>query len=307
MTSFTGDISFPQDSPGQRYVSVYALHAGSLFPPHVEAFGDSIRQSGSLKAPSFSFLVEHEVHGRLLFDLGLRKDGKGYPPAWDEIVAQLKVDCSKDVADLLQEGGVQPGSINSIVYSHLHFDHVGDLAPFPQAELIVGADTAVLMQKTYPSDPTGLWPEWPSGQKVRYVNYSDADAPARPIAPLGSFTRVLDLYNDGSFYLLDAPGHLPGHLAALARVSPDSFILLAGDCCHHRQYYTPGVRLVSQEHHHDIDVARDTMERLKRMNKERNVVLVLAHESQRLEEGMPLFPRSLNEWAKEEMARKPGA
>ncbi|KAJ7209134.1 hypothetical protein GGX14DRAFT_566312 [Mycena pura] len=40
---------------------------------------------------------------------------------------------------------------------------------------------------------------------------------------------------DGSFYLMDTPGmqHLPGHLTALARVTPASFIVLGGDTYHH--------------------------------------------------------------------------
>ncbi|EED80741.1 predicted protein [Postia placenta Mad-698-R] len=312
MTSMISQTSLPQDSPaGQRYVSVYALHAGSIFLPDSDVFEDSIGKDGGLTVPSFAFLIDHEVHGKFMFDLGLRKGGKGYPPAWDETLIELKVDCSKNVADLLQEGGVQPSSINSIIYRyskacgpHLHFDHVGDLTPFPHAELIVGADTAALMQQTYPGDPTSLWPEWPAGQKVRYLHFGDADAPARPIAPFHSFARALDLYGDGSFYLLDAPGHLPGHLAALARVSPNAFILLAGDCCHNRQCYTPGVRLVSRENYHDIETARDTVERLKRMNGEPNVVLVLAHERERLEDSMPLFPQRLNEWVTTEIVRK---
>ncbi len=37
-----------------------------------------------------------------------------------------------------------------------------------------------------------------------------------------------DLYVDGSLYLLDTPGHWPGHMCALARTTPDTFILLEG-------------------------------------------------------------------------------
>lgn len=51
---------------------------------------------------------------------------------------------------------------------------------------------------------------------------------------VGEF-RALDFFGDGSFYLLDTPGHAVGHLAGLARTttSPDSFILMGGDLCHH--------------------------------------------------------------------------
>ncbi|KAL7930234.1 hypothetical protein V8C35DRAFT_324467 [Trichoderma chlorosporum] len=50
---------------------------------------------------------------------------------------------------------------------------------------------------------------------------------------------ALDFYGDGSFYVLDTPGHDHGHISALARTystsaehDKDTFILLAVDACH---------------------------------------------------------------------------
>lgn len=44
-----------------------------------------------------------------------------------------------------------------------------------------------------------------------------------------------DFFGDGSFYLLDTPGHAIGHLGGLARTTtnPDTFIFMGGDLCHH--------------------------------------------------------------------------
>ena len=51
---------------------------------------------------------------------------------------------------------------------------------------------------------------------------------------IGRF-RALDFFGDGSFYLLDAPGHDVGHLNGLVRTTsnPDTFIFLGGDTVHH--------------------------------------------------------------------------
>lgn len=51
---------------------------------------------------------------------------------------------------------------------------------------------------------------------------------------IGSF-RAVDFHGDGSFYLIDTPGHAIGHLAGLARTTtnPDTFIMMGGDLCHH--------------------------------------------------------------------------
>ena len=56
---------------------------------------------------------------------------------------------------------------------------------------------------------------------------------------IGRF-NALDYFGDGSFYLLDAPGHAIGHLCGLARTSTasspndkDTFIFMGADTCHH--------------------------------------------------------------------------
>ena len=63
--------------------------------------------------------------------------------------------------------------------------------------------------------------------------------------------RALDFFHDGSFYLLDTPGHAPGHLSALCRTtSPPStstqtptFIFLGGDSAHHAGIFRPSRHL----------------------------------------------------------------
>ncbi|PCH35012.1 Metallo-hydrolase/oxidoreductase [Wolfiporia cocos MD-104 SS10] len=291
------------DIEGQKYVLVYALHAGSFYLPDKEVFEDSLEAKTGSQVPSFAFLIEHDVHGRLMFDPGLRKHGQGYPPAWEETLQEFTVDCPRDVVDLLEEGGVSPSSIRTVVYSHLHFDHVGDLAPFTSAEVILGGEAAELMEDTYPRNPDSLWQEFPAGHKVCYIDF---ETDQRGLSPLGSFNRAVDFFRDGSLYLLDAPGHFPGHLAALARVSTNKFVLLAADCCHNRLCYNPGHRLISRENYHDVQVARDTVQRLKIMDRTEGVLVILAHERERLDE-MPLFPNSLNHRAQTQIGKKTNA
>jgi len=45
----------------------------------------------------------------------------------------------------------------------------------------------------------------------------------------------MDFFEDGSFYVLDTPGHAIGHLGALVRTTenPTSFLFLGGDMYHH--------------------------------------------------------------------------
>jgi len=57
---------------------------------------------------------------------------------------------------------------------------------------------------------------------------------------IGKF-EAFDFYGDGSFYLLNTPGHAIGHLCALARttVDPPTFMFLGGDIAHHGGEFRP--------------------------------------------------------------------
>lgn len=71
-----------------------------------------------------------------------------------------------------------------------------------------------------------------SGRDVREITFSSQGLKA------GDFPAH-DFFGDGSFYLLDTPGHCVGHMAGLARTSKaaqgssDTFILMGGDLTHH--------------------------------------------------------------------------
>jgi glyoxylase-like metal-dependent hydrolase (beta-lactamase superfamily II) len=56
---------------------------------------------------------------------------------------------------------------------------------------------------------------------------------------------AFDYFADGSFYLLDTPGHAVGHLCGLARTTlePPTFVLLGGDICHYAAIFRPSKHL----------------------------------------------------------------
>lgn len=195
--------------------------------------------------------------------------------------------------------------VTNLTHSHLHWDHVGDPTPFTNASIILGSDAKALLEDAYPSNPDSPIMALPSHMPASFVDFADAQGPYKRIAPWGPYERAVDLYGDGSLYLIDSPGHMPGHLATAARIAPDSFVFLAGDTCHNRLCYAPGERLVSEKVHHDIETARETVRRLTKLDKEYpNAVVIIAHDSQRKEE-MPFFPESnLNHWAVGEIEKR---
>lgn len=127
--------------------------------------------------------------------------------------------------------------------SHHHWDHTGDPSTFPTStDLIVGPGFKASFLPGYPDDPTAPVSKSAfEGRHLREVSFAEQGGESKLV--LGRCDAV-DFFGDGSFYLLDTPGHAVGHLCGLARTtttassssSPEeeaTFIFLGGDCAHH--------------------------------------------------------------------------
>ncbi|KAK9321090.1 beta-lactamase-like protein [Lipomyces orientalis] len=196
-------------------------------------------------APSFSFLIEHPSGRRLVFDLGLRKDYKNLPPIVQKFLADFgwEITVQKNISEILEENGVPSSTIEAVIWSHHHFDHVGDISTFPSStEIIVG-----------PGFKSAYLPGWPTNENSSLAEKDWEDRTIQELSynsdneelAIGSF-RAVDFFGDGSYYILDSLGHAVGHIAALARVtvggqgaSSDTFVLMGGDTCHFAGQFRP--------------------------------------------------------------------
>ncbi|KAL0575436.1 hypothetical protein V5O48_006527 [Marasmius crinis-equi] len=178
--------------------------------------------------PVYSFLIEHGSGRRIMFDLGPRKDVEAYPPKLKErflSIPGFNIRADKDIVEQLEKGGISLESVDTVIWSHTHFDHTGDLSKWPTStKLVVGPGSD---RRGYPSVPDAeLLDSDFAGREVKELSFADSKLQigGRP---------AIDFFEDGSLYLVDMPGHCPGHIVALARVKPDSFVLLGGDTFHH--------------------------------------------------------------------------
>ncbi|XEV02894.1 hypothetical protein FSHL1_008181 [Fusarium sambucinum] len=199
-------------------------------------------------ATTWSFLIESSSGKKALFDLGVPKNPlENFPPMWCKTITEgnLGVDVPKNVADILKDNHVQPSEIDSVIWSHHHFDHIGNVTTFPNStELVVGQGFKEAFCPGYPRNPNS---------PIREVDYIgrdfreiDFDKKSLVIGP----PRGFDFFGDGSFYLIDTPGHAIGHVAGLARTTtdPDTFIFMGGDLCHHGGEIRPSPYLPIPQH-----------------------------------------------------------
>ncbi|KAL3298646.1 metallo-beta-lactamase superfamily protein [Colletotrichum asianum] len=226
--------------PSTSTINVRVIDSTSQVGCSIEGMvSHTIKGHTWLQCPAYVFLVEHPSSGRkLLFDLGVRKDFENLAPPIQQWFKESGTTCSvdKDVRDILEEGGIQPDEIEGIIWSHWHWDHIGDPSRFPTSTaLIVGPGFKKVLTPGYPTNPSApLLDSDFAGRELRELSFAES------AIRVGSFPAI-DYFGDGSFYILDAPGHTVGHVNALARVTtdPDSFILMGADTCHHSAKMRP--------------------------------------------------------------------
>ncbi|RAH40080.1 uncharacterized protein BO95DRAFT_436999 [Aspergillus brunneoviolaceus CBS 621.78] len=174
------------------------------FVPTWQSMGPRIKGLGKRTALTYSFLVHHtDAFGR------------------GEMGGDMRVD--KCVEDIMKEHGVARNTVDAIIRSHAHIDHVGRPSRFSfRTKLVVGSG---IKEAFYPGLPAVkaapvVVREF-LGRKVEGLTPSQFDL------EIGGL-KALDYFGDGNLYLLSAPGHALGHLKALSRTTEDTFIYLAG-------------------------------------------------------------------------------
>lgn len=102
--------------------------------------------------------------------------------------------------------GIDKRDVTLMIQSHTHIDHLGDMAGYPQAPILIAAAERALPKPLYWSGKQAM--EWPNAEYALVTQ---------------DFTL-----GDG-FEVLLCPGHAPGQLAFMVRLPETGWILLASD------------------------------------------------------------------------------
>ncbi|KAJ5513156.1 hypothetical protein N7463_002708 [Penicillium fimorum] len=292
----------------EPYVQVHALHAGRLTLPE-RFFVHPASESARRTVPSLSFLIQHvnsvNKTTRIVFDLGLRHPSTNYPiPIQRHLETRHPMATEPNVVQSLAVGELSTDDIDYVVYSHVHWDHIGEPKAFDKSTFVVGPGTSALLKdssslrgghsffepdllpvsRTIELPPTTGATEQESSTGKSAQNGVTPDF-SQSWVPHGFLPRTIDIFQDGSVLIVDAPGHLPGHINILARTGPGKYTYLAGDACHDRRIMR-WEREIGEWHdesghicciHADKKQAEKTIALISRLESE-GVEVILAHD-----------------------------
>ncbi|MFN2425189.1 MAG: MBL fold metallo-hydrolase [Candidatus Binatia bacterium] len=174
---------------------------------------------------AWAFVIEHPSAGLVVFDTGLsdraRTDPEHYLGWFGASLDMLDVPEGATLAAQMRAAGLDAREVRRVVISHLHYDHTGGIADFPNAVVIVNSAEKAWVEKG-----------------VRKTDFVDVDALAgmaswqlvdyRAEKPLATLLAAHDLVGDGSILTVDLSGHTPGSTGLIVRTA-EAPILLTGD------------------------------------------------------------------------------
>jgi glyoxylase-like metal-dependent hydrolase (beta-lactamase superfamily II) len=172
--------------------------------------------------PTYAWAIEHR-EGVIVVDTGqgahLLQTGRSLHPfvRWE---VKFRIDPEEEIGPQLRGGGIAPRDVKRVVLTHLHMDHDGGLAHFPNTEILV-AFGELRRASGWAGRLRGYLPKrWPS-----WFDPTPLELAAEPFGPFGHSRR---LTRDGDVVAVATPGHTPDHISVLVQ-DGDTTLFLAGD------------------------------------------------------------------------------
>jgi N-acyl homoserine lactone hydrolase len=229
--------------------------------------------------PIYAWVIEHP-EGVIAVDTGetARATQPGYFPAWHpylRFAVREVVRPEQEIGPQLRALGIDPQDARWLVMTHLHTDHAGGLAHFPDVDILVSRTeytAARGFRGRIEGYPSNRWPDWFA---PRLLDFEDR--------PYGPFAQSLPLTRSGDVVLVPTPGHTRGHLSVVVQ-DGNYAVFLAGDTS-----YTEGLLLAQAPDGVGPDEAQeiDTQRRILQLAQSVPMVYLPTHDpasAQRLAE-----------------------
>lgn len=184
---------------------------------------------GRVDIPTTVAIFKHPKHGVIVWDTGCFDavaDPERRDAYWGEGIVEAfgAQGFTRDHAidRQLEKLGIKTDEVKYVVYSHMHLDHAGGMSYFPNAIHVMQKDE---LNYCMTPDPW-ISPVYCQNDFaiIHKINLMPVD---------GDF----DLFGDGTFKLIKAPGHAPGMQVLMVTLPHHGRFMLGGDVAHQRDQF----------------------------------------------------------------------
>jgi 4-pyridoxolactonase len=232
-------------------MKLYLLDTGSIVIDHAQLMWN-IGGGTPVRIPAYALLVDHP-DGLFMVDTGfdLEHTNRVLP---FELPEQTP---AQTIPEQLRACGYEPGDVDTLIMSHLHFDHCGGNKHLPHAKV-------VLHEKELPQarEP----------QPFERLGYSDR---SWDIDGLNIETISGDVEIASGLHLLETPGHTVGHYSLLVDSTVRRPMLFAIDVVYCVEAYEKGVQ---PGFHNDPTAGVRSIARIKQLAEEHGAEVFFSHD-----------------------------
>jgi len=218
--------------------------------------------------PTYAWVIEHP-EGVIVVDTGqgahLLESGKSLHPYLRWEVA-FRIDREQEIGPQLRSLGIAPRDVKRVVLTHLHMDHDGGLAHFPDSEILVAAGELRTASGTLGRLRGYLPHRWPTWFDPKPLSLA-AEA-------FGPFATSRQLTQAGDVVAVATPGHTADHISIVVQDGEINY-LLAGDTSYNEELMLAG-RLDGVSA--DEQVTSATLDKIRRFAQSRPTVYLPTHD-----------------------------
>ncbi|GKU80032.1 N-acyl homoserine lactonase family protein [Paenibacillus sp. L3-i20] len=210
--------------------TIHVWHCGQVYVDQALAFREKLLHpapyTGILRpkskknwVPVSTYLIQHQK-GNILIDTGwseeIRTSPKKHLGWFSHALFKAKLLPGQSVREQLYAIGLRPKDLDIVLLSHLHVDHVSGIK-----DLI---DSSKFLTSAI---------EWKSANKdVGYNRSMWQDVPIQTFEmetiPFGPYNKGIDLFQEGTVYLVFTPGHSKGLFSVMVKTD-GGWVLIVSD------------------------------------------------------------------------------
>ena len=218
--------------------------------------------------PTYAWVID-TAEGVLVVDTGqgahLLQSGRSLHPyvRWE---VAFRIEPEQEIGPQLRALGIGPRDVKRVVLTHLHMDHDGGLAHFPDSEILAAPGelkTAGGLAGRLRGYLPHRWPSW--------FDPKPLDLAAEPFGPFASSRRLTQA---GDVVAVATPGHTADHVSVVVQ-DGDIAYFLAGDTSYDEALMLAG-RLDGVSA--DEQVCIGTLDAIRRFAQSRPTVYLPTHD-----------------------------